>query len=264
MTDSLNPTGRFSARVADYVKYRPGYPQQVIQRLHEVVGFSPQWIVADIGCGTGISSKSFVDHGNRVFGVEPNAEMRAAATAMFAGNERFIPVNGTAEATTLPDASADLIVVAQAFHWLDKSAVSTEFPRILKPGGAMLVMWNERSTTADAFATEYDQLLTSRGTDYTRVVTRRPMTVADFQQLFGHEFQRFALRNEQVFDYDGLAGRVRSSSYVPLPGEAGHDLLFLDLRRLFDRHQQDGTVRFEYETELFIGSFGKSPQNVLR
>jgi SAM-dependent methyltransferase len=262
--DHLDPTRRFSARVADYVKYRPGYPQQVIPLLTRVVGFSLQWIVADIGCGTGISSRLFVDHGNQVIGVEPNEPMRAAALELLGGGERFTAVAGSGEATGLPDASADLVVVAQAFHWLDKAAAAAEMIRILKPGGAVLVMWNERSTTADAFAAEYDQLLRARGTDYTRVVTRRPMSVTDFESLFGCTFQRFALPNEQVFDFDGLAGRVRSSSYTPLPGAPGHDLLFADLRRLFDRHQRDGRVRFEYETELFVGNFGKSQPTVLR
>jgi SAM-dependent methyltransferase len=262
--DSLNPTGRFTQRVADYVKYRPGYPQEVIPLLAQIVGFRPDWKVADIGCGTGISSRLFVDHGNEVFGVEPNPQMRAAAIEAFAGNPRFIAIDGTAEATTLADASVNLIVVAQAFHWMDKAAVSKEFPRILVPGGAILAMWNERSISADPFAVEYEALLKARGTDYTRVVTRRPMNVTDFESLFGGSFQRVTLPNEQVFEYEGLAGRVRSSSYTPLPGQPGHDLLFADLRRLFDRHQRDGRVRFSYETELFIGMFAKSTPDVLR
>lgn len=251
----LQSTTRFSSRVADYVKYRPDYPRPVIDRLREICGLNSEWIVADIGCGTGISARMFLENGNTVLGVEPNADMRCAAEAEFARHPRFRPISGTAEATTLADSSVDLVIAAQAFHWFDRPACAREWKRILRgePGGWVVLMWNTRLDNADAFAIEYDALLNRHGTDYRMVAHRTPIAVEELSRLFGAPFQRIALANSQSFDYEGLAGRVRSSSYTPLPGQPGHDELFAGLRRGFDRHQQRGQVQFHYETEVFLG-----------
>src|SRR5579864_6957992 len=139
---ALDPTRRFSDRVADYVRCRPDYPQAMmawLQRKHHV---DPRWMVADIGAGTGISSKMFLDAGQAVVAVEPNAPMRAAALEWLGGNARFRAVDGTAEATTLATASVDLVSAAQAFHWLDPAAVRREWARILRPGGLAAIYWN--------------------------------------------------------------------------------------------------------------------------
>ena len=108
-----NSTTRFSDRVAYYIKYRPGYPAKVITLLNREIGLSPATVIADIGSGTGISSELFLKNGNRVFGVEPNQPMREAAESRLAGYDAFISINGTAEATTLPDASVDLVTAGQ-------------------------------------------------------------------------------------------------------------------------------------------------------
>src|SRR3954470_12045227 len=113
---------RFSVRVADYVKYRPGYPPEVVGFLREEIGLAPSWVVADVGAGTGISAKVFLDAGCEVVGVEPNAEMRAAMVEVLVGNPKFRAVEGAAEGTNLPDGSADLVVCAQAFHWFEVEA----------------------------------------------------------------------------------------------------------------------------------------------
>ncbi|HVT87864.1 MAG TPA: class I SAM-dependent methyltransferase [Tepidisphaeraceae bacterium] len=255
MSNSLNPTGRFSSRVADYVKYRPDYPRQILDILSSITGLLPDWIVADIGCGTGISSRMFLENGNEVFGVEPNDDMRKAAEEEFVKRPNFHPVKGTAEQTNLPDQSMDLIICAQAFHWFDKKAMARECRRVLQPapGGWVAVMWNTRQTNTLPFARQYDQLLTRYGTDYKEVAHRTPMSIEDFTGIFGVSFQREVVPNYQSFDLDGLLGRVRSSSYTPQPGQAGYDELFNGMHELFERHQENGAVRFDYETELFLG-----------
>src|SRR5262245_10828564 len=128
---SPDPKTRFSNRVEDYARYRPSYPPAVIDHLKESVGLESSWTIADIGCGTGISSESFLNHGNPVLGIEPNREMRISAATRFAACDRFRPIDASAESTTLPDSSVDLIVAAQAFHWFDHAAAKTEFLRIL-------------------------------------------------------------------------------------------------------------------------------------
>lgn len=251
----LNSKQRFSTRVEDYVKYRPDYPRSVVSQLSGLIGLTPAWVLADVGCGTGISCRMFLEHGNTVFGVEPNPDMRQAAGQEFAAETKFHPVDGSAEATTLPDQSIDLVIAAQAFHWFDRAAFARECRRILRRGvgGYVAVLWNQRLTESDPFAIEYDALLHRHGTDYKEVAHRTPMSVEAFEQLFGVPFQRISLPNHQEFDLAGLLGRVRSSSYTPLPGQPGHAELFAGLSDLFNRHADHGRVRFNYETELFYG-----------
>jgi SAM-dependent methyltransferase len=253
MSDDLDSKKRFSSRVSDYVKYRPDYPRRILGILHETIGLSSDWRIADVGCGTGISCRMFLENGNEVFGVEPNDDMRLAAEREFESQPRFHPVSGSAEATGLPDGSVDLVVAAQAFHWFDRHAIAREWRRILRaaPGGFVLVMWNTRLTNGD-FAREYDRLLLQHGTDYQQVAHRTPISAAELGQLFGAPFERVVVPNQQTFGWDDLCGRVRSSSYTPLPGQSGHDELFAGLKELFDRCNTSGLVRFEYETELFL------------
>ena len=110
---------RFTSRVETYAKYRPGYPVEIIDLLKRECGLTPESIVADIGSGTGKSSEPFLAHGNVVFGVEPNAAMRDVAERLFRDQPRFRSIKGSAESTTLPDSSVDLITAGQAFHWFD-------------------------------------------------------------------------------------------------------------------------------------------------
>jgi SAM-dependent methyltransferase len=131
----LEPTERFSGRAEGYAKYRPGYPGEVLGLLEERCGFDRVWIVADVGSGTGNLARLFLENGNAVYGVEPNEEMRGAGERALASYERFVSLAGTAEATTLPDGSVDLVSAGQAFHWFDRERTREEFRRILKPGG---------------------------------------------------------------------------------------------------------------------------------
>lgn len=255
MSNSLDPTKRFSPRVSDYVKYRPDYPRQIIPLLHQTIALTPDWVVADVGCGTGISCRMFLEHGNAVFGVEPNADMLDAARGEYVAQSRFHPVSGAAEATTLADASVDLVLAAQAFHWFDRPACAVEWKRVLQPqpGGWVMLLWNTRLAEAGDFARDYDALLMKYGTDYKEVAHRTPITLDELTAIFGVPFDHLTLPNEQQFDLEGLKGRVRSSSYTPLPDQPGYEPLFNGLESLFNQYQQSGKVAFEYETEIFLG-----------
>ncbi|MEM9906031.1 MAG: class I SAM-dependent methyltransferase, partial [Cyanobacteria bacterium P01_D01_bin.44] len=139
-----SPTQRFSNRVADYIKCRPDYPPTLLAYLTQHGGLTSKQTVADIGMGTGLLTHHFLDHGNRVYGVEPNAEMRSAAVECLHPYAHFHPLDGQAEATTLPPDSVDWVVAGQAFHWFDRPAARAEFERILKPGGRVALVWNDR------------------------------------------------------------------------------------------------------------------------
>ena len=155
-TDS---TQRFSDRVENYIRYRPSYPAQVLETLRSECGLSASSTVADIASGTGIFSRLLLEDGNRVYGVEPNREMRQAAERLLADFRGFMSIAGTAEATTLPDQSVEFATAAQAAHWFDLPKARKEFARILKPQGWAVLIWNERCTDTTPFLREYEELL---------------------------------------------------------------------------------------------------------
>lgn len=249
----LRSTERFSDRVADYVRYRPDYPQAIVAWLRQL-DVTPSWEVADVGAGTGISSRLFLDAGHRVVAVEPNDAMRAAAEQWLHDSPGFRAIDGTAEATTLADASVDLVIAAQAFHWFDTSAVRQEFRRILSPHGLVAVFWNSRRLAGTPFLEGYERLLLEYGVDYTSVAER----YADDDSMrlwFGHGFRGAAsFPHGQALDFDALRGRLMSSSYAPKPGHPNHEPMLAALRDLFDATQQGGTVAFDYDTRIFAGT----------
>jgi ubiquinone/menaquinone biosynthesis C-methylase UbiE len=248
-----DPKLRFSNRVADYARYRPGYPREVLEILRKWCGLKPEHVIADVGSGTGLLSKLFLENGNRVIGVEPNAEMRAGGEQFLSHYKHFSCVAGSAEATTLPAASVDLVAVAQAFHWFDPQATRREFQRILKPEGSAIILWNERLTDDTAFLRDYEALLRRFGTDYSRVNESYPR-VEQMLAFFGkNEFTSHALSNFQEFDFEGLSGRLRSSSFIPANDHPQYAPMMEELQRVFAAHQKHGVVRMEYRTHIYAG-----------
>jgi SAM-dependent methyltransferase len=243
---------RFSNRVADYVRYRPGYPAALIDLLRDECGLRSDHVIADIGAGTGILAKLFLESGNRVFGVEPNDGMRRAGEECLSGFTKFSSVNGSAENTTLSDGSVDFVLTGQAFHWFEPVAARAEFARILRPGGLVVVIWNERLLDNSPFLRGYEALLQSFGKDYAQVSQSYPR-LAQIQAFFPHAIARKSFGNFQEFDFAALAGRVRSSSYMPQEGDANFAPMMAALRELFDRTQQSGRVRMDYTTQVYLG-----------
>lgn len=254
MTDFLDPTGRFTSRVADYVRYRPDYPAALATWLRDQHGVTPDWRVADIGAGTGISSKMFLDAGHTVTAVEPNAAMRAAAVDWLSGGARFDTIDGRAEATTLADAGTDLVAAAQAFHWFDQAAIKPEWRRVLRPGGLVAVFWNSRRLTGTPFLEGYESLLQEYGTDYSSV-SERYGDDDHMRRWFGTSLRGMArFPHAQRLDFAALRGRLLSSSYAPVAGDARHPPMLGALRDLFDATASDGAVDFAYDTRIFVGA----------
>lgn len=249
---SKKPVSRFSDRVEDYVRFRPHYPKELIPLLRQEIGLGTSWTVADIGSGTGISSERFLENGNIVHAIEPNADMRGAAEQMLTRYPGFKSMDGTAEATGLPPRSVDLVIAGQAFHWFDAARTRTEFQRILRPDGWIVLFWNSRRTDTTPFLKEYEELLLRHGTDYQQV--RHDRTTAELREKFFRAgCRRRTLPNEQVLDFEGLKGRLLSSSYTPAEGDLAREVMLEDLKQIFQRHQREGQVRMEYDTELWIG-----------
>lgn len=249
------PTSRFSDRVADYVLHRPSYPADaidfVVRTLALVRGSST---IADLGSGTGISSVLFLERGIAVRAVEPNAAMRTSAEAMLGTREGYSSHAGTAETTTLPDASVDAIIAAQAFHWFDPVRAHDEAKRILRASPRIAnaaLLWNARREWGTAFLEGYERLLLERAVDYASVRHQNVAASDAVDRFFGHPAKKWSTRNVQRFDWEGLRGRAASSSYVPPVGHALHDAFYAELRALFDRTHEDGRVAFEYEVDVY-------------
>lgn len=249
---------RFSNRVADYARYRPSYPSGVVQLLREQCGLRPESVIADIGSGTGLFSKLFLDHGNRVYGVEPNAGMRASGEEFLRGNTNFTNINGSAEATTLAAHSVEFITAGQAFHWFQPAAARVEFQRILKPGGWVVIAWNDRRIDETPFAREYEALLQRFGLDYKNVRDAYPeaQTIREFLHDVGLGSRD--LPNHQIFDWEGLCGRLWSSSYAPKEGHPNFAPMMAELQRLFSANQREGHVRMDYFTRVKFGQFDRN------
>jgi SAM-dependent methyltransferase len=247
-----NATSRFSDRVENYVRYRPGYPPEVVQELQSECGLIASHVVADIASGTGIWTRLLLENGNPVFGVEPNAEMRQAGERLLAAFPKFTSIAGTAEATTLADRSVDFVTAAQAAHWFDRAGARREFVRILKPGGWLVLLWNERLTDATAFLRDYEQLLVTYGTDYQDI--RHEHTTSAVNEFFDPSpFQERTFAMRQEFDYAGVEGRLLSSSYAPGPEHSKHAPMLRELRGIFAANAVEGLVAFEYKTRLYFG-----------
>jgi len=255
---NIDPTQRFSSRVDHYARYRPGYPEEVLRILREEAFLTPISIIADVGSGTGISSELFLKYGNTVYGVEPNPEMRRTAESLLRNYPRFHSVPGTAEDTTLQTEGVDFVIAGQAFHWFQVERSRQEFARILRPKGWLVLLWNSRRLSTP-FLQAYEALLQQYGTDY-RQINHKNVDESVLRRVFAAgKYQYRGLYNEQVFDLEGLRGRLLSTSYVPAEGDPGYGAMLQKLEQIFDTYQENGQVRVEYDTEMYFGQVAKGP-----
>lgn len=250
----MKNTDRFSNRVENYVRYRPHYPFEIIPFLKQQINLDSKWTLADIGSGTGISSDHFIQNGNLVYAVEPNQEMRKAAEIFYKGNTKFISISATAENTSLPDHSIDLILAGQAFHWFDLQAAKKELRRIAKPNAFLVLMWNERDVNS-AFQQQYEKMLLELAPDYEAVCQHNidEAAIRDFFAPQTYTLQTFS--NAQLFDLEGLKGRLLSCSYAPLEQDPHFLPLMERLKELFEKFNVEGKVEFKYRCQLYYGLF---------
>jgi SAM-dependent methyltransferase len=243
----LDPAQRFSSRVEAYARFRPSYPRELLNLLERSCGLTAASKIADVGSGTGLLARLFLDFGCDVTAVEPNPGMRAAAERALSGESGYHSVDGRAEATTLPDASVDFVTAGQAFHWFEPAAAREEFRRILKPAGWAVLIWNERLVTP-GFMAEHEAAL-----DRFAREKQHPATT-EITAFYGHaEWRLERVPNRQSLDEEGLRGRVESSSWSPLPGTEGYLPMAREMSRLFEKYQRGGRVTIEYETNIYYG-----------
>jgi ubiquinone/menaquinone biosynthesis C-methylase UbiE len=246
--EALQPTRRFSSRVENYVRYRPSYPEEIVKFLEEHIGLQKDQTIADIGSGTGLFAEILLKRGYSVIGVEPNEEMRKAAMHRLSMYGNFVMRDDHAEQTGLKASSIDLITVAQAFHWMEPASTKTEFARILKLGGHIVLAWNLRQKNTP-FLRDYEDIHAQFGIDYTASKMVDEESIKNFYAPSVMEIKSF--QNIKRMDFEALKGQLLSSSYIPLPGHALYEEMITRLVQLFVRYNDQGFVNMEYETKIY-------------
>jgi SAM-dependent methyltransferase len=246
-----DPTVRFSERALAYASGRPHYPPAIVAHLARELGLAPSAVIVDLGSGTGLSSRIFLQAGFQVIGVEPNARMREQAEQALAGVPGFASVAATAQATTLDDACADCVIAAQAFHWFDVDAVRAEALRILRSPPRAALIWNVRRVQDSDFARGYEQLVS----EFSREQVRERHGNEDSIQAFfgGAHWRRSVFQHATPLDFESLAALVTSTSYLPAPHDPAYVPMTQSLRRLFDASQRDGRVAMPYDARVYFG-----------
>jgi len=251
MTDSIN---RFTRTVENYVKYRPSYPFAIVDFLGRACGLTSASVVADVASGTGFLAEIFLKNGNPVIGVEPNADMRKAGQHFLRNYPNFTSLDATAEVTALESHSVDMITVGQAFHWFDEEKARNEFDRVLKPDGWVVLAWNiARNKTL--FMVAYEQIwLKYLAPPHTSIEIDAQAIEAGLMKWYAPGIVKFELfDNSQVVDFDGLRGRILSSSYSPAPEHPKYTSMLEELEAIFHAHQVNGKIAIEYECRVCYG-----------
>jgi ubiquinone/menaquinone biosynthesis C-methylase UbiE len=246
-------TERFTGRAEVYDRYRQRYPAEAVVRLlREWCGLAPEWTVADVGAGTGMLSEIFLESGNRVLAVEPNAQMRRACERLAEAWPKLEVINATAEVTSIPSASVEMVAAGRAFHWFDKDRALAEFRRVLKPGGWLVLVSAGRAHDANPQAVAFERLLTECGMGYSS--ERYGARVHDRTEgIFSGEVHQAEIAGEQQFDWDAFRGNVMSLSAVPREGDVGYERFQDALRVYFGDYSVDGVLTMATKSRVTAG-----------
>jgi ubiquinone/menaquinone biosynthesis C-methylase UbiE len=244
-------TKRFSDRVDNYQRFRPSYKDETIDYIFDNFGLSKKSVLADIGSGTGIFTEKILQKCKKVYAVEPNTEMRTAAEKRLSINKSFQSINGTSENTTLDNESIDAITVAQAFHWFNIEDTKKEFKRILKKDTFVFLIWNNRVTNTP-FLKEYEEILVNKIPEYTEV-NHNNITEDIIKTFLIRDYSKVIFRNNQIFDLEGVFGRLSSSSYTPKQDTKEYEIIKEAIINAFNKYSTDGVISFNYNTEIYSG-----------
>jgi ubiquinone/menaquinone biosynthesis C-methylase UbiE len=258
-------TQRFTGRATIYDRYRQRYPtHEILSRLREWCGLTPDWLIADIGAGTGMLAEVFLENGNRVIAIEPNPDMREQMRPSIEQHlRRPVPqleiVDASAEATTLPPASIDLIAVGRAFHWFDEERAIAEFRRILSPTGwAIAAADRDRDCTDPAYRDQiaaYEELISTHGIDYARVVRSGYRGYEKMNAMFDGQLHHERLPGHRQLDWTTFSGHTKSLSVTPQPTHPGYKAFEQALRQYFDRYAEEGILTMPTTCWINAGRF---------
>ena len=244
---------RFTGKADVYARFRPGYPPGILDHLRTACGLAPSHVIADIGSGTGKLTELLLRNGNPVCAVEPNRELREAAERTLGGVKGFRSVDGRAEATGLPPASADMVTAGQAFHWFEPGAARVEFQRILRPGGWVVLVWNVRQRDASPFLAAYEGFLRDHSLEH-EPPSHGGLTEGDGpRSFFTADYGTANFPNTRRLDFESVKGGYLSTSYSLPPDHPSFGAAMARLRALFDSHQEGGAVIMPLRAQVYHG-----------
>lgn len=252
---SHSTSDRFSGKTEDYVKFRPGYPPEILAFLNKNYGFSSSTICADIGSGTGKFAELLLQNKNKVFAVEPNNEMRDAAEKSLAEFKNFQSISGNSMHTTLDNKSIDFVFCAQSLHWFANEHTAKEFKRILKPNGKVVIVWNKKAYEKSSFMKGIHKIFVEDCIDFLSVKLENIVDNEILSSLFKENYDLYSIETKQIFDLDGLIGRMMSISYSPPKGHPKHQKFIGEIKNLFQKEEKKGSVEFLYETVTYVFKF---------
>ncbi len=246
-------TNKFDSKGNVYSKARPSYPEALFSYLLAERAINKDTVAADIGAGTGIFTIALSQFVNSVFAVEPNDDMRCKAEEKYSATLNITSINATAENTSLPDSSVDLVTVAQAFHWFDRARFKNECKRILKNSGKVVLVWNDRDSDSEIIKDNFalnkkyckDFKGSSNGIDFSK---------GAFCDFFNGDFEVVEFCNNLVYTREDFIARNLSSSYAPKENDIIYNDYVKAVEEVFDKHQANGTVKYPYITRCYIGT----------
>lgn len=242
----------FDGKAQDYERARPGYPTALYEHIEDQAGRGAVLSIVDVGAGTGLFTRGWLERGHRVVAVEPNDAMREAADAMLRGQPRYRSTSGSAEATGVADASVDLVTAAQAFHWFDALAFRTESLRILRPEGLAAIVWNDRAD--DDLNRDLTALFATFGGARRAAIAAGLVKDEAIGRFFGGGSVRaWNTTHAQLLDAAGLAALAFSRSFMPPRDSSPAEAARRAVQEIFDRWAHDGRVRVGYITRALVG-----------
>ena len=249
-------TQRFTGRVEAYKRFRPRYPAAILEILQMKCGLTPETMVADVGAGTGMLAEVFLANGNRVFAIEPNAEMRAACRELEESYPKLTCIDGTAEATGLPASSIDLVAAGRAFHWFDPAKSKTEFRRVLRGESWVALLGLGRPGAGQRpMALEMERIMREYGTDYAALEDRYKLGDRA-REFFGGTVGSAEIQTLTTFTWDEFLGNAISLSVMPMPGDPRFEAFEQALRGIFEKYQSNGKVEMPIECKMYLGRLG--------
>ncbi len=252
MTDLEGRKSLFNGRAQDYVKFRPGYPPGITGVLEENHHLTDESAIADIGCGPGILSRLFLENGNSVYCVDPNNEMLHMARQYLSEFSSASYISGFAEQTSLPDRCVDFLTAGQAFHWFDREKSAAEFRRILKPGGNVVLVWNERDFSPGTFNEAYERICRKYSPKYH--VSGSIMFGSDGPDTFFRDPPAYySFENPKSMDFESVLGRYSSASYAITEKDRNYGDMVAEFYDTFQKFEERGRVVMHYTTKMYVG-----------